>query len=178
MACYVGHSGRDLFLKDPGTPYKGASVRLNHIVSGRRLEKITQVISYTSLAIAEFNDTLFQHRQTQEGWNKNMAEHFDPSWVSVLDESIQEWINRYTCPGWIFVPRKPHPFGNEYQKIVCAKYKAIYNVETVERKDQPRVMGDKEFDEKGETASLMVRTTKPLLGTGKVVVMDSGLCVL
>ena len=35
------------------------------------------------------------------------------------------------------------------------------------------MMGKKEFEEKGETAGLMVRTTKPLWGTGKVVVMDS-----
>ena len=53
----------------------------------------------------------------QEGLNKNTVAHFDPSWVSVLDESIQEWINRYTCPGWTLVLRKPHPFGNKYHKI-------------------------------------------------------------
>ena len=40
------------------------------------------------------------------------------------------------------------------------------------------MMGKKDFEEKGATAGLMVRTTKPLWGTGKVVVVDSGLCVL
>ena len=78
----------------------------------------------------------------------------------------------------MFPPRKPHPFGNEYHKIACAKSKGIYNVEIVEGKDQPRVMGKKEFEEKGATAGLMARTKKPLWGTGKVVVMDSGFCVL
>ena len=73
----------------------------------------------------------------QEGWNKNMAAHFDPSWVSVIDESIQECINRYTCPGWIFVPHKAHPFGNEYHKIACAKSKVVYNVETMEGRIEP-----------------------------------------
>ena len=81
----------------------------------------------------------------QEGWNKNMAAHFEPSWVIVLDESIQEWINSYTFPGWMFVPRKSHPFGNEYHTIACAKYKDIYNVDIVEGKDRPIVMGKKEF---------------------------------
>ena len=135
MACYVGHSVRDFFLKDPITPQKGAPIRLNHIISGRRLEKITQVMSYTNIAIPEFNYPFFRQRQMQEGWNKNMAEHFEPSWFSVLDESIQEWINRYTCPGWMFFLRKPRPFGNMYHTIACAKYDVIYNVEIVEGKD-------------------------------------------
>ena len=38
--------------------------------------------------------------------------------------------------------------------------------------------GKKEFEEKGVTDGLMTRTTKPLWGTGKVVVVGSGLYVL
>ena len=40
------------------------------------------------------------------------------------------------------------------------------------------MMVKKEFEEKGGADSLMVRMTKSLCGTGKVVVVDSGLCVL
>ena len=40
------------------------------------------------------------------------------------------------------------------------------------------MMGKKEFEEKRETASLMVRMTKKLWGTGKAVVMYIGFCVL
>ena len=39
-------------------------------------------------------------------------------------------------------------------------------------------MGKKDFEDKGATDGFMVRTTKPLYGTGKGVVMDSGFCVL
>ena len=78
MDCYVGRSIRDFFLKDPITLHKVAPIRLNHIISGRRLEKITQVLSYKNLAIPGFNYTSFQQRQIQEGWNKNMPESFDP----------------------------------------------------------------------------------------------------
>ena len=85
---------------------------------------------------------------------------FDPSWVSVLDESIQEWINFCTCPGCIFVPHNPHPFGNYYHTIACAKYKVVYNVEIVKGKDRLIVMGKKEFEEKGSTTGLMVSMTK------------------
>ena len=59
VACYVGHYVRDLFFKDPITPQKGAPIRPNHIISGRCLEKITQVMSYTNLAITEFNELNF-----------------------------------------------------------------------------------------------------------------------
>ena len=135
-------------------------------------------MSYKNLAIPEFNDPFFQQRHMQEGWNKNMAAHFDPSWVSVLDESIQEWINQYTFPGWMFVSRKPRLFGNDCHKNVCAKSKVIYNVEIVEGKDRTMMIGKNYFYEKGETAGFMVRMKNPLWVTGKVVVMYSGFCVL
>ena len=38
--------------------------------------------------------------------------------------------------------------------------------------------GKKEFEDKGETAGLMARMKMLLWETGKVVVMDSGFCVL
>ena len=107
-----------------------------------------------------------------------MAAHFYPSWVSVLGESIHEWINLYTCPGWMPPPHKPHLFGNYYHKIECDKSKVIYNVEIVEGEDRPRVMGKKEFEEKGATAGLTVRMKNLLWGTEKVVVVNSGFCVL
>ena len=40
------------------------------------------------------------------------------------------------------------------------------------------MMGKKKFEGKGTMDGLMVRTTKPLWGIGKVVVMESGLYVL
>ena len=64
-ACYVSHSFRDFFLKDPITPQKGAPIRLNHTISGRCLEKITQVMSYKNIAIPEFNELNFQRHL---GW--------------------------------------------------------------------------------------------------------------
>ena len=70
MSCYVGHSIRDFFLKDTITPQKGVPIRLNHIIYDSLLEKITQVMSYTHIAITEFIDTFFQRRQMQEGCNK------------------------------------------------------------------------------------------------------------
>ena len=46
--------------------------------------------------------------------NKNMAAVFAAGWVVCLDESMSIWFSRWTCPGWVFCPRKPHDKGNEY----------------------------------------------------------------
>ena len=62
----------------------------------------------------------------------------------------------------MFIPHNPHPFGNEYHTIACAKSKVIYNVDIVEGGDQLRVMSKKDFEEKGVTAGWMVRMTKLL----------------
>ena len=47
-------------------------------------------------------------------WNKNMAAVFAAGWAVCLDESMSIWHSRWTCPGWVFCPRKPHDKGNEY----------------------------------------------------------------
>ena len=77
-----------------------------------------------------------------------MAAHFDPSWVGVLGESIQEWINCYTCPGWMFFLCKPHHFGRDYHTVACAKSKVVYNVEIVEGKDRPILTSKNYFKER------------------------------
>ena len=78
----------------------------------------------------------------------------------------------------MFVPRKPQLLGNEYHTISCAKSKVIYNVDIMEGKDLPIGVGNKEFNEKGLAAGLVVRMKNTLWGIGKVVVMDSGFCVM
>ena len=70
MAFYFGHSIRDFFWKYPITPQKGAPIRLNHIIYGRRLENITQFMSYKNIAIPEFNELDFWRHF---GWD--MAEN-------------------------------------------------------------------------------------------------------
>ena len=107
-----------------------------------------------------------------------MTENFSPSWISCLDESMSVWHNRYTAPGWMFVPRKPHPFGNEYHTICCGLSGILYSLELVEGKDRPAELGAEEYSNLGATVGLMLRVCKPLWFSGKVVIMDSGFCVL
>ena len=86
MDCSVDYSIRDFFLKDPITPPERWPSSASTTSSlGGAFEKITKVISYKNIAIPELNDPFFQQSQMKEGCNKNMAAHFDPSWVSVID---------------------------------------------------------------------------------------------
>jgi len=85
-----------------------------------------------------------------------MKEIFYPSWALCLDESMSIWMNRYTCPGWVFCPRKPHPFGNEYHTICCAESGILFDFEIVEGNDRPREMSAAEFADKGKTAGLLL----------------------
>jgi len=107
-----------------------------------------------------------------------MMRKFSPSWISCLDESMSKWVGKYSCPGFMCVPRKPWPLGNEYHTIACGTSGVLYQVELVEGKDTPRQAPPKQFHETGKTVGLLLRLTKPIWGSSKVVVLDSGFCVL
>jgi Transposase IS4 len=93
-------------------------------------------------------------------WNPNMKYNYAPSWVSTLDESMCAWLSKYTCPGWMVVPQKPHPYGNEYHTICCGKSGILYYVEIIKGKDCPRQMPPLQHNEKGKTAGLVLRMTE------------------
>jgi Transposase IS4 len=59
---------------------------------------------------------------------------FSPDWIYCVDESISVWTDMWTCPGWMFVPRKPHPIGNEYHSLCCGVSGVMYTIELVEGK--------------------------------------------
>ena len=39
-----------------------------------------------------------------DAWNENMNEKFQQGWITCLDESMLTWTNKFTCPGFMFVP--------------------------------------------------------------------------
>ena len=106
-------------------------------MSQKQFDAILCAIFYTNHDKPTYRDKFWEVRQMVDEWNKNMAEQFTPSWVSCLDESMSPWTNKYTCPGWMFVPRKPHPFGNEYHSVCCSMSGIMWGMELVEGKDAP-----------------------------------------
>ena len=55
------------------------------------------------------------------------------------------WVNKFKCPGFIFCPRKPWSFGNEWHTITCSLCMVIFWVELVEGKNHPKEMGEPKY---------------------------------
>ena len=106
-----------------------------------------------------------------------MTNIFEPSWVGVLDERMQEWMSKYNCTAWMCVGCKPCPFGNESHNIACGLSTIMWFAEIVEGRDRPCEHGRPEFDEIGKTLGTILRCTRPIWNCAKVVIMDSSFCV-
>ena len=51
-------------------------------------------------------------------------------------------------------------------------------MEIVKGKDKPKERGTDKYHEYGKTGSLLLRLCNPLFMTGKVIILDSGFCVI
>lgn len=173
IACNPGVSRSDFWRTEAPTIYESYP-RLNSIISRDRFNEILTALVLTNIPRpTTYKDRFWPVRQLIDEWNKNNAKHFSPGWITCLDESMVAWLSKRTCPGWVFVPRKPHPMGNEYHTIACGTSKVLFRVELVEGKDHPPNI-TVEHEELGKVPGLLVRLTKDMHGTGRVVVLDSG----
>ena len=68
---------------------KGDPFRLNRIIYLNRFDTILSALRFTNREVPH-EDGFLQMRQLEEAWNQNMAQHFLPSWINVLDESMME----------------------------------------------------------------------------------------
>ena len=98
---------------------------------------ITQHLIFTDIDPPSFTEKFHEVRQMIESFNNHMKDMFSPGWISCLDQSISIWTSKWTCPGWMFVPRKPHPMGNEHHSICCRLSGIMFAVKLVEGKDRP-----------------------------------------
>ena len=185
MSCYEGIEDRRLWWAEaPIDMYDGAPFRLGAYMSRNRFEAITTAIRYTDKdAPTDFEDRFHDVRQMIDEFNEFMAEEYSPSWINCLDESMNSWLNKY-CPGFMVVPRKPHPEGNEYHSIADGDdgKPIMWRVKLQEGKDRPKKANGawafpSEWDREGPTVRLMLEMTRPIHYSGKVVTMDSGFCV-
>jgi hypothetical protein len=156
----------------------GAPYRFNDWMSRNRFLAILSALRFTNENPPPYVDRFFQIRQMIRLWNENIQSIFKPGWLTCLDESMSIWFSKWTCPGWVFCPRKPHPFGNEYHSICCALSGIMFGIELVEGKDHPNEIPRYESDRFGNTVGLLIRLTKPLWATASVVILDSGFCIL
>ena len=159
-------------------PWHGAPYRFHDYMPLNRFDYITKSLTFHCNPFPNYIDKFHEVRELLKSWNDHMAEVFIPSWVSCLDESMSPWTSKWTCPGWMYVPRKPHPQGNEYHTIACGASGILYRLEIVEGRSRPKEKPSEKFHEEGKTASLLLRLTEPIFDTGKIIILDSGFCVL
>ena len=178
FATTQGVPRRMFWTNDQPDIFCGAPFRLHAYMSRRRFEAILKSLTFTTKTPPAFKDPFHPVSDLIDAFNKHSAACFSPSWVSCLDESMSVWTNMYTCPGWMFVPRKPHPMGNEYHSICCGVSGIMYAIELVKGKDRPPQLAPEKFSEHGKTAGLLLRLTESIHHSGRVVIMDSGFCVL
>ena len=173
MATTSGYSRRQFWSVSEIHPFDGSPYRFHSFMTFKRFESIRRCIGYTNQDRPSFVDRFWEVRVMIEQWNAHMTTVFSPSWVSCLDESMSIWYSKWTCPGWMFVPRKPHPYGNEYHSISCGLSSIMYQVELVEGKEQPSVYKAMQKHPHGNTVGLLLRLCACLFGTRKLVVLDS-----
>ncbi len=122
----------------------------------KRFTAILRYLDFTNVERPAFVDKIWQVRQMIKAWNDHMAAIFLAGWVICLDESMSIWHNKWTCPGWIFCLRKPHPFGNKYHTACCAVSNIMVLIELVEGEDAPPQIR-KQYEQYGKTAGLLLR---------------------
>ena len=119
MSCWVEiHNRGDWWSTMVLSRNKEAPFQMNDYLSRNCFDQIFSSLQHNDQA-SEHEDEFHIMRQWEEAWNKNMEGEYSPSWVSVLYESMMEWINKY-CPDYMCVGRKPHPSGNKRHTISCA----------------------------------------------------------
>jgi hypothetical protein len=189
MACFQGVSDRKLWWSSqPIDMFSGAPFRLNQFMTRNRFLDISAALCFTdekapTVADDGFVDRFHDVRKMLAAFNDHMEASYIPSWLNCLDESMSSWLSKF-CPGFMCVPRKPHPFGNEYHSICDGDdgKPIMWRIKLVEGKDRPKKANGSwafpsDYDRLSKTAKTMVEMTKPLHGTGKVVMGDSGFAV-
>ena len=89
-----------------------------------------------------------------------MELEFLPSWINAIDESMSKWLNEYTCLGFMYVPRKPWKFGNEWHDAGCCSSDVIWSINLQEEKDHPQHLGEKKYNGMGRTVGTLLHLMK------------------
>ncbi len=149
----------------------------NRYMLRRHILATTSALRFTLKQPPSFQDKFWQVWDLISTWNEHMRTIFSAAWALCLDESMLIWFNRWTFPGWVFCPHKPHPFGNEYHTACCGLSGIMFSMEMVERKDHPPQVAER-WSKLGKTMGLLLRMLATYFSTGWYVVLDSGFCIL
>jgi Transposase IS4 len=114
-------------------------------MSRQRLEKIRTLLRLTFDNPPAYKDHFWVVWQLIAERNKIMTAKFLLGRVACLNKTIFIWTNKYTCPGFVCVPRKTHLFGSNFHRIYCG---------VTQHKDKDAPAGHT-TEEKGKTTGLL-----------------------
>ena len=155
-----GHPRRDFWKGKKNVRFNGVPFCFDNIMSYWRFQEIIIVHQTYNTEYSPHKDRFHLAREFLNALNKSMDENFIPSWIICMDKIMSKWINMWSCPGFVFCPRKPWPQGNEYHTIVCGETLIIFRVELVEENNRLDELGKKSYEEHSrKTVKLLLRTT-------------------
>ena len=111
--------GKSFWVTSPINAFHGAPLHLSIWITRTRFEAILSALPFTDIPSPTFIDKFWEVQQMIEAWGMNMKDNFIPGYMNCLDESMSMLTNKFTCPGIMFIPCKPWPFGNKYHTICC-----------------------------------------------------------
>ena len=155
-----------------------------HLLNNAFLHWLTLVYWFQfQLALGETEMILVTKRTSSEesdDWKMEWSHgKYFCSCLVYLYKSMSIWNLMYNCPGWVFCPQKPHPFGNEYHSMCFVECAVMLNVEVVKGKDCPWKLGPSKFkDCCGKTVGLFCLCWRSIFSTGRYIIFDSSFCVL
>ena len=156
MSTMVGPQQHEYWVAYPINTFRGAPLRLGVWMSCARFDAILAALSFTDHDPPPFLDKFWEVRKMIDAWGSNMNNAFAPGYMNCLDESMSMWTNKFTCPGFMFVRRKPWPFRNKYHTACCCLSGIMWGVDLVEGKDHPQQLGQHEYEELGSMVGLLL----------------------
>ena len=178
MGTIVRPQRQEFWATSPIDAFHGAPLHLSIWMTRTRFEAILSALTFTNSASPTFVDKFWEERQMVVAWGTNMKDNFIPGYMNCLDESMSVWTNKFTCPGFMFVPVKPSPFGKEDHTICCCSSGIMWGIDLVVVKDCPQQLRIQQYDNFGSTVGLLLRILAPIYHKGFIVILDSRFCVL
>ncbi|KAL7449250.1 hypothetical protein ACHAXS_000194 [Conticribra weissflogii] len=119
---------------------EGALFQLHPYMQKSCFLQFTGAMTYTKKALLSFEDKFHGICQMLLLFNKQYEDSYSLSWMNCLDESISSWLNQH-CPGFMYIPCKPHPRGNKYHLIADRDQgkSIMWQVKLQEGKHHPRL---------------------------------------
>ena len=141
MSTIIDPQRHEFWASYPIEAFHGAPLQLGCWMSWKWFDAILGALMYTNKDPPGYVDKFWEVHQMLKVWGNNKSSQFKPGWSNCLDESMSMWTDKFMCPGFMFVPQKPGPFGDKYYTVCCCTSGIMWGIELVEGKDHPAQIG-------------------------------------